>query len=138
MKFIRNGVKYDTETAERLGSWSTYPNSFNYRKETLYRKTNGEYFLHCEGGPNSIYAEVCEVNTTRGGEVIIPYTYREACEWAEHHLDPEDYEAIFGEVSEDGYSDEVAILEALATVISHLACKHDLQMLDYIEQLLST
>ena len=137
MKFIKHGIMYNTETAECLGSWSMYPNSSNYRKEALYRKTNGEYFLHCEGGPKSIYGEVYGDRGT-DGEVIIPYTYREACEWAEHHLDPDDYEAIFGEVSEDGYSDEVAILEALATVISHLACKHDLQMLDYIEQLLNT
>ena len=137
MKFIRNGVKYDTETAECLGSWSNRCTGFTYCKETLYRKTNGEFFLHGEGGPKSIYGEVYGDHRT-DGEVIIPYTYREACEWAEHHLDPDDYEAIFGEVSEDGYSDEVAILEALATVIKRLADKHDLQMADYIEQLLNT
>ena len=137
MKFIKHGVMYNTETAECLGSWSNRCTGFTYCKETLYRKANGEFFLHGEGGPKSIYGEVYGDRRT-DGEVILPRTYREAREWAEHHLDPDDYEAIFGEVSEDGYSDEVAILEALATVISHLACKHDLQMLDYIEQLLRT
>lgn len=102
MKKIIKGKRYDTETAKVVGEWANeYPaNDFRSAVETLYRKRNGEYFLHGEGGAMSKYAQSCGDNTWSGGARIMPLTYDSAREWAEKHLEVEEYEAEFGEVSE--------------------------------------
>lgn len=103
MKKIINGKVYDTETAQVLGSWSNMSDrSFERIDETLYRKRTGEFFLHGEGGPASRYAVQIEQTSWRGGEKITPLSWGDARSWVESHLNPEDYERIFGPVSEDG------------------------------------
>lgn len=103
MKKIINGKVYDTTTAELLGSWSNMSDrSFDRIDETLYRKRTGEFFLHGEGGPMSRYAVQIEQNSWRGGEKISPLSWDDARSWVESHLNSEDYERIFGPVSEDG------------------------------------
>lgn len=101
-KKIISGKVYDTDTAKKLGDWDNgyYTNDFNYCSETLYQKKTGEFFLHGEGHALSKYASH-EGNMSGWGERIIPLTYDEACEWAENHLDADDYIAIFGEPEED-------------------------------------
>ncbi len=101
-KFIK-GKKYDTETAENMGCWSNEGtwNDFNYFEETLYQKRTGEFFLFGEGGPRTQYAERVDLNNWSSGRAIIPLSYEAAQEWAEAHLDADDYEKIFGEVTED-------------------------------------
>lgn len=104
MKKIINGKVYDTTTAELLGSWSS-PGSvtnFSHFSESIYRKRTGEFFLHGEGGPASRYAVQIEQNSWRGGEKITPLSWDDARSWVESHLNSEDYERIFGPVSEDG------------------------------------
>ena len=100
MKKIIAGKKYDTETAEKLGSYSQNAGSFQYIKEVLYRKRTGEFFLYGEGGPASDYREQVELNTWSGGEAITPLSYEEAQRWTEEHLDGDDYERIFGVVED--------------------------------------
>lgn len=104
MKKVINGSLYNTETARRLGGWSNTNNyrDFNYCEETLYRTKSGKFFIHGEGGAMSKYAQTINSNEWSGGEKIIPCTYDEAREWAEVHLDGEDYIAAFGEPAEDG------------------------------------
>ena len=103
MKKIINGKVYDTETAQVLGSWSNMSDrSFERIDETLYRKRTGEFFLHGEGGPMSRYAVQIDQNSWRGGEKISPLSWGDARSWVESHLNSEDYERIFGPVSEDG------------------------------------
>lgn len=103
MKKIITGKLYDTDTAKELGSdYYSNPRDFHYWCETLYIKRTGEYFLHGEGGPASKYARRVEQNSWSGGEQIIPLTYASASEWAEKHLDADEYQTIFGEVSEEG------------------------------------
>lgn len=101
MKQIINGKKYDTGTAEKVGSWSNCCScrDFSSCTEELYRKRTGEYFLYGSGGPMSKYSQSYG-NTTSGGEKIIPMTEAEARKWAEKHLDGDEYEEIFGEVEE--------------------------------------
>lgn len=103
MKKIINGKVYDTETAKELGSWSNMADYGNFSQfsETLYRKKTGEFFLHGEGGPMTKYAVAEGTNSWRGGERIMPLSFLEAREWAEDHLDGEEYEEIFGAVAED-------------------------------------
>ena len=51
MRKIINNHKYDTDTAEVVASDDNgfYQSNFRWMCETLYQKTNGEYFLHGEG-----------------------------------------------------------------------------------------
>ena len=98
---IINGKKYDTETAKELANDSfLYPGDFRYWSETLYQKRNGEYFLHGEGGPLSQYARFVGMTARTNGEKIIPFTIEEAMQWAEKHLEGNEFEKIFGEVEE--------------------------------------
>lgn len=101
MKKIINGKKYDTDTAASIAeaSWGGGYSDFHWTSETLYKKRTGEYFLFGEGGPASGYAK----NEGFGwcaGEEIRPMTEAEAKDWAEQHMDADDYEAAFGPVPE--------------------------------------
>lgn len=109
MKKIINGKKYDTETAELVGSTDNglFPHDFNYLCHKLYRKRTGEYFLHSEGGTNTRYA-VQDGTGWAGGGAIEPMGYDDARAWAEEHMTADEYEAEFGEVSEE--SDEDVVL----------------------------
>ena len=101
MKKIISGKKYDTDTAQEVGScYFSNPGDFHHYSEKLYRKKTGEFFLYGEGGPMSKYAKQIELNIWSGGKAIIPLTYKEATEWGEAHLDGDEYEEVFGEVSE--------------------------------------
>lgn len=101
MKKVINGKMYNTETAEKLAEWDNgLWGNFKACAETLYRKRNGELFLHGDGGPMSIYAKPCEGGMV-GSQVIIPLSEKEARKWAEEHLNGDKYEAIFGIVEDD-------------------------------------
>ena len=102
MKKIINGKSYDTNTAKEVGYWSSELNrtDFGWCEETLYLKKTGEYFLYGYGHGNSRYGE-WHGNTGGSGEKIMPFDETEAKSWAEENLDGEDYEKIFGEVTEE-------------------------------------
>lgn len=103
MKKYINGKKYDTETAQAVGSWSNNRSyrDFSWCEETLYRKKTGEFFLHGEGGALSRYARQVDGNMRGSGEEIRPMSFDEAREWAEEQLDGDEYEKIFGEIGDD-------------------------------------
>ena len=103
MKKIINNNLYDTDTAREMGCWSNMADirNFHWFHETLYRKRTGEFFLHGEGGPASKYAVSAGQNCWSGGEKIIPLSAASAREWAEEHLDADEYEEIFGLPDED-------------------------------------
>ncbi len=104
MKKIINGAKYDTETAKLLGEWTNNCSTrdFHWCEEELYRTKAGKYFLRGKGGPMSKYTKSAGNNCWTGDERILPMSREAAMEWAEEKLDGDDYEAIFGEVTEDG------------------------------------
>ena len=99
MKKIIGGRKYDTETAKQIGV-DAYGCDFSKVYETLYRKKNGEFFIHYDGGPMSDYAVHVDANTWGAGQKIVPVTEEQAKAWVEQHMDAEAYEAVFGEVEE--------------------------------------
>lgn len=103
MKKIINGKVYDTATAKKVASWySSYArNDFHYYEEELYQKKTGEFFLSGEGNAASPYSKSCGQNEWCGSEKIQPLTYKEAQEWAEKHLDGDEYCEIFGDPDED-------------------------------------
>lgn len=140
MKKVIKGKLYDTEKATEVGSWHDgYPSDFRYVCETLYRKRTGEYFLHGEGGPMSRYAQSCGQNQWTGGESITPLTYEAAKQWAEDHLDADEYEAEFGIPEEDAEHDlHVIVSEAAWQAISRAATSEGITVRAIIERLAAT
>lgn len=105
MKKIIRGLKYNTETAKEMGWWNNgySRNDLSYEEEHLYKKRTGEFFIYGFGGPNSKYARATGLNSWTGDSDITPVTYEGAKKWAEEKLSADEYESIFGEVTEDGY-----------------------------------
>ena len=101
MKKIINKKLYDTETTKKLGFWSNGHSygDFSYMEEALYQKKTGEFFLYGYGGALTGYAK--RTGDSRGeGEKITPLSVDEAKEWAEDHLDADEYVNIFGDMEE--------------------------------------
>ena len=142
MKKIIRGRVYDTETAQELGTYSNGGSwrDFHHIEETLYRKKTGEFFLHGEGGPATRYAEAVGQNSWSGGSRIMPMTYAEAREWAEEKLDADDYEAIFGEVTEDGSKIQVCytISAASAEKVKRRAGELGLPVSAYLDSIIQS
>lgn len=87
MKSIINGKKYDTETATICGKFVVPALFTDYVEHiVLYRKTNSEYFFYRYMEPEHGFIE--------------PITEVKAKNWSEHFLSADEYESIFGEVSE--------------------------------------
>ena len=139
MRKIINNKSYDTETAEKLGNWYNGMswNDWNVCSETLYRKRNGEFFLLGEGGANTRYAQQCRPDGWTSGWEIMPLTYQAAQQWAEEHLKPEEYEAIFGEIPEDDGREIITFSLSTATVekIKREAAKRSISKSAVIDEL---
>ena len=103
MKKIINGKLYNTDTARQVGTWSNSADcsDLSWVEESLYQKKTGEFFLHGQGGPNTRYAQQLEASHWTGGETISLISYESAQKWAEEHLTADQYQAVFGEISED-------------------------------------
>ena len=102
MKQVIEGKRYDTATAQEIGAWwNGYPTSdFHYCEEKLYLTPKGNFFLAGEGGALSQYAR-SHGNATGGGEAITPLSREEAFQWAQEHLDADDFPEVFGDMVED-------------------------------------
>lgn len=84
MKQIINRKVYDTETAEQIANHGSMVDQgdFHALAETLYKDSSGEYFLHCQGGAATRYAEQTNDGTTYGEEIQV-LTKEEALDWSE-------------------------------------------------------
>ena len=140
MKKIISGKVYDTEKAKELGSYSNGGGwrDFQHFEETLYQKKTGEFFLFGQGGPMTRYAEPEGQNSWSGGSRIMPMTYSEAQEWAEKHLDADDYEEIFGVIdeSEEKVTVTLSVNSAKWEMAKREAAKRGIGISEYIESLL--
>lgn len=97
MRKVIGGKRYDTDKAKYIGyAGYSHPGDFNYWTESLYLKKTGEFFLHCVGGAMSKYARRIGPDEWTGGEEIRPLSLKEAREWAEEHLDADEYKQAFG------------------------------------------
>ena len=103
MKKIINGKIYDTTTAKLIGRTNNGCGygDLNWIEENLFRKKTGEFFIFGEGGARTRYASSVGDNSWSSGSAIIPISEERAREWAEHYLDADEYENIFGKISED-------------------------------------
>lgn len=139
MKKIINGKLYDTSTAHLVGEWDNQRHgSFDYVAESLYRKRTGEFFLHGEGGARSRYATQCGYGSWGSGEAIIPLSWDAARQWAEDHLDADEYQAAFGEIVEDD-SRTVVTLSLSASLLEkakRAASQKGISLSAYIDSLL--
>ena len=89
MKKIIDGKSYNTETARAVGK-RQYTGNVGSVTETLYFTKSGRYFLHIDGNPLGAYH--------KRTEEIISLPLEDTKEWAESHLNAEDYKRWFGSV----------------------------------------
>ena len=83
MKYTVNRRFYDTEAADKLAeiqkSFGEYgKNPDNDWTESLYKKPNGEYFVHGKRGKNSPFAENKEGRNQAGSRAIVWRTENES------------------------------------------------------------
>ena len=84
MKQVINGKLYNTDTAHEICSYQ------------LYRKKNGEFFLHTCGGPASRYRVKTGCNEYTGNQQIIPVDINTAKDFTEKNGSVDDYINLFG------------------------------------------
>jgi len=85
MQAVIEGLRYNTETAELVASYSYgYTTDHEYVCEDLYRTKNGRWFLAGEGGPASRYAESVDKNGWIGGKGIVALDELDAREHLEN------------------------------------------------------
>ena len=95
MNKVINNRLYDTDTATIIANHCNYhlcSNDICSKETTLFRKDNGEFFLHTYC--SSIDEGSCS------GTAIIPLSYDEAKEYAAEMLSGTEYMKIFGIVEE--------------------------------------
>lgn len=104
MNKVIQGKKYDTQTAKLIGAYETneLENSDVWYREELYQKQNGEFFLTGQGGCKTQYAVPSTTLDFKAGEKLEPLVVEEAEMWCEEHLSGDEYEKIFGMITEDG------------------------------------
>lgn len=141
MKKVINKKLYNTETAEKLGEYepNPYHSDFHWFCETLYRTKSGNFFLHGDGNAASKYSRSCGQNEWCSDEKIVPLSYDEAQEWAEKHLDGDDYINIFGEPEEsnDKLALNVRISKPAYTRLRQLAAKQKTTLANAVEELVN-
>lgn len=121
MKKIIKGKVYDTDTAVRIGGFNDNP--INTIDEDLYRKKTGEFFLKHWDAWN--------------GSSIHPISYSEAQEWAEKHLDVDDYIQVFGEPEESGCQQVcISLDKAVIAKVKKDAGSSGLTVSEYISNLI--
>ena len=74
----------DTDRAERIARHApnTDRGDFYYLIESLYKTSEGEYFLHCKGGAATEDAEPCDGGPTAGKEINL-LDMEAALDWCE-------------------------------------------------------
>lgn len=104
MKKVINGLRYDTQSAVRLGGYESEGSrsDFTHWEANLYRAPrSGRYFLAGSGGPMTRYAVSSGQNSWSGGEDLSPMTEAEAFAWAQEYMDSSDVEAAFDHLVEE-------------------------------------
>lgn len=124
MKKVINYKVYNTETATKIGT--------SRKKETLYRKKTGEFFLY-------IHDKSTKHHRASDTGAITPLTYAEAKLWAEHYLQSAKYEEIFGEIESDATLVNlfVRIKSSTSKQAKRTAARKNISISQYIEELIT-
>lgn len=106
MRRVKNRTLYDTETAEQIAQHGSAADKsdFHHLAETLYKTTDGEYFIHGEGGAATKYAKSTSNGRTSGQE-IRPLTREAALDWCEDH-------SIDGDIVVEEFADLLTNVES--------------------------
>ena len=103
MRQIISRKVYDTDSAEQIGKYGSIVDKqdFHALAETLYKDTDGEYFLHCQGGAATKYAKQANEGTTYGEKIQL-LTTEEALNWCEERtVDPDNIIEEFADLIEN-------------------------------------
>ena len=110
MKSIVFKKLYNTDTAKVIATWKYDPVRYDeyalrfceflYEKQTLYKKANGEFFLHAEG--DNFYNLMDDDENVRhiNVSIIIPLDEFETKEWLADFGFVDEYIELFGEPEE--------------------------------------
>ncbi|WP_036688679.1 hypothetical protein [Paucisalibacillus globulus] len=103
MKKVINKKVYDTEESTLIAEYSNgLSNSdFSHVYEDLYVTKKGQFFLHAQGGPLTIYSE-SNNNSTWGIETIILMDSLQVITWLELRNKTNEIEHYFPELIEKG------------------------------------
>lgn len=102
MKTTIDNKTYNTATATKVAEASNHApaNDFHAWWETLYLTQKGNWFLHGEGGPMTIYATEHH-NRSTDGERIIPMSREQALAWCVEHNAQEAIDLHFADLVEE-------------------------------------
>lgn len=136
-----NGRRYDPTSSTLIFEYHTddvqgIPNSWT--TEALYRKRNGEYFLHCSGGSASRYSAFDIALGNIEGQKLIPMTNGAAEVWAKECMPSSDFTSHFGKPLTDNTKKTVSFSLSTAT-IEHLrrrAADNRYSISDMLEQII--
>lgn len=106
MKQVIDRKLYDTDAAEQIAQHAplTDKGDFNYLVETLYKTSDGVYFLHGDGGAATKWAEKVS-NKRMPNEEIQLLTDEEALDWCEERC-------IDGEIVIEEFADLLENVES--------------------------
>ena len=84
------------------------------------------------------YAETVGMNEWSGGERIIPLDYNAARDWAEKHLEADEYEEIFGIIEEDEskMTATISVSTGIWETAKRTASSKGIGISEYIESLI--
>lgn len=100
---IIDGKRYNTATATQVAKYSNgrSQSDFGYVYEELYLTPLGAWFLVCEGGAMSPYAQSCGNNSSCSGTEWRVLTPDDAFEWLQSHFESEQLEKYFADRIQD-------------------------------------
>lgn len=105
MEYYKRTIKgrvYDPSTAALIAEIHNGDQGPTWACVSLYRKRNGEFFLHGTGGPESEWRKLDpETGEYTDGQEIKPVSYAVASTWAASVLSPSEHAAIFAPASDD-------------------------------------
>lgn len=106
MRKIINGKLYDTEKAEKIDEyWKGRYGDAEYFEETLYKNSDGTFFIYGYGGAYSKYGRISsDGNGYTDSSSIIVLSEEETKDWLETYGDVEIYLKLFP--LEEGHKNE--------------------------------
>ena len=96
MKKVIDGILYNTETATKIAKKSNglSTSDFYFIREVIYQTRKERYFLFCEGGAATQYADKSD-GCLNSGETIIPLSEDDAYEMLQDWDEVDLIESLF-------------------------------------------
>lgn len=140
MKKTIAGRTYDPQSAKWIAEHVENARDDDlYTCESLYRKRNGEFFLHCEGGKKSRYSDFNSITWEPDvGFEIVPLSYDAAKQWAQKYCTPDAMAQIFGNKNTDERTNlTLSLRKATVEQLRRLAADQRTTMSNIVEKLVN-